>query len=146
MSSAPRAAVTVLYDDDCGFCKVCVAVLLRWDRHRRVHPAPIQGPEGDALLSSLAPSARLRSAHLVTADGALLSGGAAAPALFRQLPAGRPLAVLTAALMPITKAFYRLLTRLRSVIGPALPEGWRRDADALIAARRRGTIPPTDAR
>lgn len=146
MSAERRAPVTVLYDEDCGFCKVCVGALLRWDRRGRVRPASIQGPEGDALLASLAPSERLRSAHLVTADGTLLSGGAAAPELFRQLPAGRPLARLAATLMPLTKAVYRLLTRLRSVIGPALPERWRRDAEALIDARRQGAIPPTDAR
>jgi predicted DCC family thiol-disulfide oxidoreductase YuxK len=146
MSADRPAAVTVFYDSDCGFCKVCVGVLLRWDRGGRVYPASIQGPEGDSLLGPLAPSERLSSAHLVTADGVLLSGGEAAPALFRQLPAGRPLASLSAALMPVTKLVYRLLTRLRSVIGPALPERWRRGAEALIEARRQGTIPPTDAR
>lgn len=146
MSTGRRAAVTVLYDSDCGFCKVCVGVLLRWDRAGRVYPAAIQSAEGDVLLSSMTPAERLGSAHLVTAEGALLSGGEAAPALLRQLPAGRPLAALSAALMPVTKLAYRLLTRLRSGIGPALPEGWRRGAEMRIETRRQGTIPPTEAR
>lgn len=146
MSAGRRAEVTVLYDGECGFCKVCLGVLLKWDRGRRVYPAAIQSPEGSALLASLAPSERLRSAHLVTADGVLLSGGEAAPALFRRLPAGRRLASLAAMLMPVTKLAYNLLTRLRSVIGPTLPAGWRRRADALIETRRQGILPPTDVR
>ncbi len=146
MSAGRRADVTVLYDGDCGFCKICVGVLLRWDRDGRVYPAPIQSPEGDALLASLAPSERLRSAHLATAEGVLLSGGEAAPVLFRQLPGGRPLAGLSAMLMPATKLAYNLLTRLRSVIGPALPAGWRRRAEVLIETRRQSITPPTDAR
>lgn len=146
MSAHRPAAVTVLYDDDCGFCKVSVAVLLRWDRRGLIYPAPIQGREGEDLLAAMAPAERLQSAHLVTAEGTLLSGGEAAPALFRQLPGGRPLAALSAAAMPVTKLAYRLLTRLRSVIGPALPVAWRRGAERMIEDRRQGTMPPTTAR
>lgn len=37
----------VLYDDDCGFCEVMLAMLLTWDRASRVRPVPIQStPEG----------------------------------------------------------------------------------------------------
>ena len=146
MSDRQPATVTVFYDSDCGFCKVCVGVLLQWDRGRRVYPAAIQGSEGEALLAALASPERLRSAHLVTARGKLLSGGEAAPELLRQLPVGRPLGVLAAAMMPLTKLAYNLLTRLRSVVGPALPESWRRRAEVLIETRRRGTMPPTAAR
>lgn len=34
----------VLYDDDCGFCEVMPAMLLRWDRATRVRPVSIQSP------------------------------------------------------------------------------------------------------
>ena len=30
----------ILYDPDCGFCRVCVAVILRWDRRGRLRPVP----------------------------------------------------------------------------------------------------------
>jgi hypothetical protein len=37
-------ALIVLYDDDCGFCEVMLAMLLRWDRATRVRPVSIQSP------------------------------------------------------------------------------------------------------
>ena len=37
----------VLYDDDCGFCEVMLAMLLTWDRASRVRPVPIQSTPGE---------------------------------------------------------------------------------------------------
>ena len=41
----------VLYDADCGFCRWCLAQLLRLDRHGRLRPVALQDPEADLLLS-----------------------------------------------------------------------------------------------
>lgn len=146
MSVEHQAQITVLYDGACKFCRVCVALLLRWDRCRRLYPLEIQSPRGQLLLAAAAPADRLRSAHLVTSDGALLSGAEAAPELFRALRYGAPLAALCAGLMPVTTAAYHVLTRLRGVVGSSLPEAWCTKADWLIADRRRGITPPTAAR
>jgi predicted DCC family thiol-disulfide oxidoreductase YuxK len=121
-------------------------MLLLWDRERRLYPQEIQSAGGQLLLADVAPSDRLRAAHLVTADGSLLSGAAAAPELFRALRFGSPLAALCAGLMPVTAAAYHVLTRLRGVIGSMLPDAWCTKADGLIADRRRGITPPTSAR
>lgn len=137
--------MTVFYDGDCGFCKLCVALLLRWDRARRLYPMPIQDPEAQALLASIPEGERLLSAHLRTASGQVLSGADAAPALLRQLPAGRPLAALAAWTMPLVRLAYRLVTWARPAIGSILPAAWCKWAAGLIAARRRGTTPPTAA-
>ena len=62
------------------------AWLLRWDRDRRLRPAPIQGAEGAARLAGMSPERRLASWHAVDATGRVWSGGgcvrpgAAAPA------------------------------------------------------------------
>ncbi|MDX6609419.1 MAG: DCC1-like thiol-disulfide oxidoreductase [Solirubrobacterales bacterium] len=133
----------VLYDGACGFCKVCVALLLRWDRSRRLYPLAIQDPEGQRLLAPIPEPERLRSAHVITAGGEILSGAEGAPALLRQLPAGRPLAALLAIAMPLTKLTYRLVTAARPAIGSILPAAWCRWATGLIAERRRGTRLPT---
>jgi predicted DCC family thiol-disulfide oxidoreductase YuxK len=48
----PAAPLTVLYDEECGFCRYLLAILLRMDRHRRLLPIPIQGFDGQRLLSA----------------------------------------------------------------------------------------------
>lgn len=137
--------MTVFYDGDCGFCKLCVALLLGWDRARRLYPMPIQDPEAQALLASVPEGERLLSAHVRTRSGQVLSGADAAPALFRELRGGRPVATLATWTMPLVGLAYRLLTWARPAIGSILPAGWCEWASDRIAARRRGTTPPTAA-
>lgn len=138
----PRT-MKVLYDGECGFCKVCVALLLRWDRRRRLEPIAIQESEGQRLLAPIPAPERLRSAHAIAANGVILSGARGAPAVLRQLPAGRPLAVLLEVAMPLTELLYGLVTAARPAIGSILPTAWCRWATGSIAARRRGTTLPT---
>lgn len=140
-----RRQMTVFYDGECGFCKFCVALLLRWDRARRLYPMPIQDPEAQALLAVVPEHERLLSAHVRTASGQVLSGADAAPALLRERPGGRPPALLATWTMPAVRLFYRLLTWARPAIGSILPATWREWATGLIAERRRGTTPPTAA-
>jgi predicted DCC family thiol-disulfide oxidoreductase YuxK len=136
--------MTVFYDGECGFCKVCVALLLLWDRRRRLRPLPIQDPEAQRLLAPVPPRERLLSAHVRTGAGEVLSGADAAPALFEQLPGGRPLAWLASATMPLVRLVYRLVTGARPAIGSILPAAWCNWATGLIAERRRGMTPPTE--
>lgn len=146
MGSEQPTRVVVLYDGDCGFCKACIGLLLAWDTRHRLYPAAIQGPEGQSLLGSLPDAERLASAHLITADGELISGAKGAPTLLRQLPGGAWLAWLSAKAMPVVDAGYRVVTRSRSLLGRLVLRGWSVRADQRISERRRGTIPPTAAR
>jgi len=133
----------VFYDGECGFCKVCVAVLLAWDRSRRLYPMTIQEPEGQHLLASVPEDERLDSAHVRGAGGTIFSGAVGAPHVLRQLPGGSPLATVVTIAMPLVQAAYRLVTSARPVIGSILPAAWCNWAEGRIAERRRGTTPPT---
>jgi predicted DCC family thiol-disulfide oxidoreductase YuxK len=88
--SGPEA--TVLYDEDCGFCKWSLDKILAWDRSRKLRPVPIQSDEGQRLLAGVPEEKRLESWHLVDASGTVRSAGAAAPPLLDLMPGGRPLA------------------------------------------------------
>jgi predicted DCC family thiol-disulfide oxidoreductase YuxK len=47
------AATPLLYDPDCGFCRVCVAVALSWDRRGQLRPVPLGSPEANDLLRGM---------------------------------------------------------------------------------------------
>src|SRR5919206_2240432 len=104
---------TLLYDEDCGFCRWATARLLAWDRGGAVRAVPIQGPEGARLLASVPPERRLQSWHLVTGEGTLHSGGAAIAPLARLLPLGAPVAALAAPAPRTTERMYRAVARHR---------------------------------
>jgi predicted DCC family thiol-disulfide oxidoreductase YuxK len=111
---------TVLYDEDCGFCRWSADALRRWDRDGRMRFVPIQGETGARLLADVDPDERLGSWHVVTPDGRRRSAGAAlAPALDR-LPGGAPLARLANLAPPLTEAAYRFVARRRTAIGRLL--------------------------
>ena len=107
----------LLYDSDCGFCRWSVDKILSWDRRRRLRALALQDPEADRLLGPMDAEAKMGSWHLVTGDGRVYSGGAAAAPLFRLLPRGRPLAALLAAFPGLTDRSYRLVARNRDRFG-----------------------------
>ena len=98
---------TVLYDEDCGFCKWSLDKILAWDRSQKLRPVPIQSEEGQRLLSGVPEGRRLDSWHLVDAEGSVRSAGAAAPPLFDLMPGGRPLAAAGRAFPRATERAYR---------------------------------------
>jgi len=107
----------VLYDTDCGFCKMAVRALLRLDRRRRLRAIAIQGAEGRGLLSELPEAQRLASAHLLTPDGTLHSGGAAAAPLAALLPGGSIAARLFLRFPSATDRAYRWVAQHRAFCG-----------------------------
>ncbi len=78
----------LLYDDDCGFCKLCVRTMLRLDDGERLNPVAIQSDEGKRLLTEVPEELHLESFHLVTpgGQGPVGRGGRGAA---RQAPARR---------------------------------------------------------
>ena len=105
---------TLLYDEDCGFCKWSLDKVLAWDRRRRLRPVPIQSEEGQRLLASVPEERRLDSWHLVEPSGAVRSAGDAAAPLFDLLPGGRPLAATARALPGPTERAYRAVAGNRN--------------------------------
>jgi predicted DCC family thiol-disulfide oxidoreductase YuxK len=129
------ADATLLYDRDCGFCRWCLGKVLAWDRGRRLRPVAIQSDQADRLLAGMPEEERLASWHLVAADGRVRSAGAAFPELLRLLPAGGPLAALTARAPSATDRAYRWVAGNRSRWGKLVTDGAKRRADRRIASR-----------
>lgn len=109
--------VHLLYDSDCGFCLWAIEKILVWDTRRRLRPVALQAPEADRLLPGLDSESRLASWHVVTPDGRVYSGGAAAAPLLRLLPGARPLAAVLGAFPGMTDRAYRLVARNRDRFG-----------------------------
>lgn len=143
----------LLYDPDCGFCRVCVALLLTWDRGRRLRPVALTDPEAERLLQRMPESERMASWHLVgprwlvsgakndtdTNHLAIWSAGAAFPELFRLLPGARPLARLTGSFPAPSERAYRWVADHRSALGKPIPAAVKRWADRVISeSQRRG--------
>jgi predicted DCC family thiol-disulfide oxidoreductase YuxK len=135
----------VIYDDDCGFCRWSLAVLLSADGLR---PLPLGTAEADYLLHDLTPEERGASWHLVidppgeagpeqlSLDAPPLrfsAGAALAPAL-SLLPRGRRVAWLVARVPGPTERGYRWVAGHRGLLGRFVRGRARRWADRVIAA------------
>jgi predicted DCC family thiol-disulfide oxidoreductase YuxK len=114
------ATHTLLYDPDCGFCRVCVALLLKWDRDGRLRPEP---------------GADLDSWRLIPPDGTGIGAGAAFSPLLRLLPGGAPFARLADRFPGPADRGYRWVADRRSKFGKPIPASVKRWADRVIAER-----------
>ena len=128
----------VLYDGDCGFCAVMLALLLRWDRANRIAPVPIQSARGEELLAEMARDDRLKSWHLIDTAGTLYSGGAGLPVILHALPRGAPIARVASRFPAATSRAYESVARHRVLLGRPFKRarGW---AARIIADRERVT-------
>jgi predicted DCC family thiol-disulfide oxidoreductase YuxK len=129
----------ILYDPDCGFCRVCVAVVLSWDRQRRLRPVALGTEEADALLAGMPEDTKMASWHLGLRDGTVRSAGAAFSPLFRLLPAGAPFALLTERFPGAAERGYRWVADHRTTFGRLIPAAARRWADRVISESRRAS-------
>jgi predicted DCC family thiol-disulfide oxidoreductase YuxK len=102
---------------------VCVAVILKWDRDRRLRPIP-----GDELDSWRLIEPRWRR---------VWSAGAAFSPLFRLLPGGAPLARLTDRFPRAAERGYRWVADRRSTFGKPIPAAVKRWADRVISESER---------
>jgi predicted DCC family thiol-disulfide oxidoreductase YuxK len=129
----------LLYDPDCGFCRVCVAVILRWERASRLRPVALGSEQADELLRGMPEDERMASWHLALPGpgGSVHSAGAAFRELFLLLPGGRPLARLAARFPGASERGYRWVADHRSPLGRALPAAVRGWADRVISESAR---------
>jgi predicted DCC family thiol-disulfide oxidoreductase YuxK len=84
----------LLYDGTCGFCRVWVNRLRRWDRRGQVAYVTYQTRRDIPDLPSITDAELDRAAHVVMPDGRIAAGARAAPLLLGVLPGGallRPL-------------------------------------------------------
>ncbi len=128
--------VIVLYDRDCGWCRWSVAKVLALDRRGHVLPEPIQGELGGLLLEGMPEAERLASAHAVTPDGRVFSGGNAAAPIAAVLPAGTAPASLLRTFGAATRAGYAVIAGNRSTLGRLVTPAMLERADVRIARHR----------
>jgi len=110
-------SATVLYDENCRFCRRSVDWIRALARGDSLAFAPIGSEAGERLLRDLSPDERYASWHLVDEDGRRYSAGAAFPPLLRRLPALRWLAPVTEAFPGATESVYQLVSRHRGLLG-----------------------------
>ena len=129
--------VPLLYDPDCGFCRVSLALLLRWDTRGRLRPVALGSEEADSLLAGMPEERRMASWHLALPGRPVRSARCrVSRSCSRMLPGGRPLAALTARFPRASERAYRLVADHRSLLGRALPSAARRWADGVISGSR----------
>jgi predicted DCC family thiol-disulfide oxidoreductase YuxK len=133
MNGLREDALVVLYDGECGFCKVMLAVLLSWDRAHHLGAVPIQSRPGDQLLQDMPPQDRLKSWHLIDGAGAVHSGGAAIPVVLAVLPRGAPLACVASRFPRATSCSYEWVAGHRVLLGRLLRARSRAWAARVIA-------------
>lgn len=114
----PRGSV--IYDEDCGFCRWSADRLRAWDRHHALRFVPLQDREADRLLEAVPRGRRMQSWHLVEPDGRVWSAGAAVPRVLRRLPLGAPLASIADAAPGLTDRAYAAVARRRTALGRML--------------------------
>lgn len=117
-------SLTLLFDQDCGFCRWAIDKILRWDRLGQVQAVAIQSVRGREMLETagVPEDVRLDSWHVVDAQGVAYSAGEAVAPLARALPFGAPVALLAAAFPATTGRAYRAVARNRERIGARLGE------------------------
>jgi predicted DCC family thiol-disulfide oxidoreductase YuxK len=127
--------LVVLYDGDCGLCKVMLAVLLRWDRAHHLDALPIQCAQREQLLLDMPSRDRLKSWHLIDRARVVHSGGAAVPVLLAALPRGALLARVASQLPHATSRAYELVAGHRTLLGRLFGARSRAWAARVIAER-----------
>lgn len=127
----------VLYDGDCGLCKWLLALLLRFDRAKRLRPLALQRPQAEALLADLDPAERMASMHVVSPQGTRTSAGAAVPSLLRLLSGGRVPAAVLERFPRFTSAGYGWVATHRIGISRFVPGRWKRRAAERVRERER---------
>jgi predicted DCC family thiol-disulfide oxidoreductase YuxK len=116
------AVSTVLYDEDCGFCRWSADRIRSWDRHGSLRFATLRSGTADTLLGGLDDRKRYGSWHLVTSDGRIFSADAAVPELLSLLPGGRYGAAVTRSMPGTTGRIYAFVSRHRERLGRLLGE------------------------
>ena len=131
-SDGQARRVVVLYDRNCGFCVWSLAWLLAWDRDHRLRPLALQDERARAMLDPMDRERMLASAHLVTAEGVVHSGGDAVEPILRLMPGGAGLAPVARAMAGASRVGYNWVARNRGLLGRPVGEAAKARAIARI--------------
>jgi len=114
-----------------------LATLLTRDRAHRLNPVTIQSARGEELLIDLARQDRLKSWHLIDAEGVIYSGGAGVPVIFDALPWGTPIARVASRFPRATSDVYDWVANHRALLGRLLQARTHAWAARVIAEHGR---------
>jgi predicted DCC family thiol-disulfide oxidoreductase YuxK len=117
---AARPPVTVLYDEDCGFCRWSADKIRAWDSRGSLVFLSIQSERGTELLHAVPPELRLDSMHAVTPDGRVWSAGEAVRVIVDALPGGSIPGAVAGTFPGTTEHLYRFVARNRERLGRRL--------------------------
>ncbi len=114
-TDAEPARGWLLFDADCSFCAGLVLRLGRSIRRRGFALAPLQAPWVKTRLGIATDEELLREMRLLTADGEILGGAAAATHIARRIWWGWPIWAVSRipGAMPILDSFYRRIAARR---------------------------------
>lgn len=107
----------LLYDGECGFCRLSAKAVMRLDENHRLRAVAIQSEEGQRLLTEVSAEGRLDTMHLVTPGGHVLSGADAAAPLSRLLKGGHVPSRAMRRFPDQTEKAYAFVSRHRSKLG-----------------------------
>jgi len=107
----------LLYDGECGFCRLAVKAVMRLDEDDRLRAVSIQSEEGQRLLTEVPEERRLDTMHLLTPGGHVLSGADAAAPLSRLLKGGHVPSRAMRRFPDQTARAYGFVARHRSALG-----------------------------
>jgi len=130
-----ESQLRVLYDADCGFCRWSVAHLLLADKQSALLPLTIQSAEGQKLLSQVPQAERLSSAHCVTPDGHVTSGGAAYAVVAERIPRLVYTSPVAKALPSLVDLGYRGVANNRKLFSRWMTPARLAWADGVISER-----------
>lgn len=109
--TAANTSVTVWFDGDCPLCRREIALMRRLDRRGRIEFADVTSDDTACPLDRQALLARFHASE----NGRILDGAEAFAAMWRAIPALRPLGLL-ARFRPVLwllERLYRVFLRLR---------------------------------
>lgn len=127
-------AATLVFDADCGVCRVVVALVLRLDRERRITPVALQSALGTGITEPVSPELRGMSWHVLV-DGVLSSDAAVVAAVGDWVRCGRPMAFIARRAPRLSRAVYFTISKRRAWLGKATSRRRVEEATRLIAAR-----------
>lgn len=109
----------LLYDGSCGFCRRSVALLARLDPEHRVARVDMTSAAAEPMMSTISPTRRQQSIHVIRPDGRVLHAGVALRAVLCQAQpeaSWRSVGYWPLAGLLIDRA-YDLVASLRSPLG-----------------------------
>ena len=121
MSSSRRRRPVLLYDGTCPFCRKCVALIAYLDRHDHIARLNAHSDAAPALITTISPTRRHRTLHLLDVSGHVLHAGAAASTALKELAENEGWKQLL--IWPTSnflKVFYPAIAGRRAILGPLL--------------------------